>query len=30
MTGLLYEQVAELVDLIEEYMGGWQPRCAAV
>jgi hypothetical protein len=25
MTGLPYEQVAELVDLIEDYLDGWQP-----
>jgi hypothetical protein len=25
MTGLPYEQVTELVDLIEDYMDGWQP-----
>ena len=27
MTGLEYEQVLELVDRIEDYLGGWHPRC---
>lgn len=30
MTGLPYEQVAELVDLIEEYMGSWHLGVGAV
>jgi len=27
MTGLAYEQVLELVDRIEDYLGGWHPQC---
>lgn len=27
MTGLEYEQVLELVDRIEDYLGGWHPQC---
>lgn len=27
MTGLCYEQVAELVVRVEEYLGGWHPAC---
>jgi hypothetical protein len=26
MTGLLYEQVLELVDRVEDYLGGWHPQ----
>jgi hypothetical protein len=26
-TGLEYEQVLELVDRIEDYLGGWHPQC---
>lgn len=25
MTGLVYEQVLELADRIEDYLGGWHP-----
>jgi hypothetical protein len=27
MTGLEYEQVLELVDRTEDYLGGWHPQC---
>jgi hypothetical protein len=27
MTGLAYDQVAELVARVEDYLGGWQPTC---
>jgi hypothetical protein len=27
MTGLEYEQVLELVDRIEDYLGCWHPQC---
>jgi hypothetical protein len=26
MTGLVYEQVIELADRIEDYLDGWQPE----
>ena len=27
MTGLSYEQVLELEDRVEDYLGGWHPEC---